>query len=70
MDSANLYVSIGFREIALPTMEIGSVKELRWIKAHPIIIGFKNATAYGTGVMFKRWRNIVRFQSVGHFRKY
>jgi hypothetical protein len=52
LDSASLYVSTGFREIAVPIMEIGSVKELRWIKGHPIIIGFKNATACGTSVMF------------------
>ena len=52
MDSANLYVSTGFSEIAIPIMEIKSVKELRWIKGHPITIGFKNATACGTSVMF------------------
>jgi hypothetical protein len=52
MDSANLYVSTGFKEIAVPIMEIGSVKELWWIKGHPITIGLKNATACGTSVMF------------------
>jgi hypothetical protein len=52
IDGANLYVSTGLREIAVPITEIGSVKELRWIKGHPITIGFKKATACGTSIMF------------------
>jgi hypothetical protein len=59
MDSANLYVSTGFKEIAVPIMEIGSVKELWWIKGHPITIGLKNATACGTSVMFPYGRRIA-----------
>jgi hypothetical protein len=52
IDETHLYVSTGFKEIAIPIMEIAAVKELRWIRGHPITIRFKNLTACGTSVMF------------------
>jgi len=52
MDDSNLYVSTGFQEVTVPLREIAKVKELKWIKGHPITIHFKNPTACGSQVMF------------------
>ena len=59
IDAGNLYVSKGFRQIAIPLEEISKVTENRWINAHPITIHFKNETACGTNVMFMPTRRFA-----------
>lgn len=52
VDDEMIYISDYFREVALPLSAIAEVRELRWLRLHPVIVELSGETPWGGTIWF------------------